>query len=113
MGDRVIMKVKSGNEVSPAIYGHWCGINAEKLIRGAAPKMRKGDVPYAAAALAAHVFNENDSKDGRFVSVGLLDKDEESHGGAGVYIVDIDTGQVSCTDGYGKPFRIDPLVFCN
>lgn len=72
MGDRVLFVVTNGNEISPAIHGHWVGSDAEKIIEAAAPKMRGMDVGYAALALAAEVHKAASSPGRPYASAGMF-----------------------------------------
>lgn len=114
MGDRVLVGFKSGGDYSPTIYMHWAGSDAAKMIADAQHLMRKGDASYAAAQFCGYAASKISSTTG----LGLLDAldgtkglADQSHGDAGVYVVDVDTGEVSHGGGYGEPFQMKPENF--
>lgn len=101
MGDRAVVYVDGA---SCALYLHWGGSAVRELLLEAAPTMRKGDEDYAQARLigVAHL------KWPGLTGVGVLPPPKEtppsrdySHGDAGVFVVDPETGVVECFHGYG------------
>lgn len=107
MGDRVIIFVTDGDDLSPAIYCHWLGDRAIDCIREAAPNMRKSDVSYAAARLISYLGNYIDGP----LSLGVWNVQappkidinslkSHSHGDAGVVLVNITTGEITVGGGY-------------
>jgi len=106
MGDRVLLQVvKKGDpkEFSPAIYCHWLGGDAVEAVKRLAVRMssRRGDVSYIAARLLQEVIN-NDSGSTGF---GLMHAKKvltakDSHGDAGVILVDADTFEMTFLGGY-------------
>lgn len=115
MGDRVLVTfTDDGKSHSPAIYMHWNGEDAAKMIRDAAPLFRRGDEAYSAARFCGFCHTQIEGS----LGLGLLsgpkpetDWEEYSHGDAGVYIVNVSTGEVDAKGGYGKPFKLDPDKF--
>lgn len=106
MGDRAIVVFRDADSVSPGVYLHWDGYRAYDLLRAAAPRMRKGDAGYSAARFAG-VCHEHIAGN---LSLGLLPPPrgttpdllaDYSHGDAGVFLVDVDTGDITCYGGYG------------
>lgn len=109
MGDRVLFQVVSrdGRQVSPVIYGHWCGDRAPEIVRNLRARMepRGEDVQYTAARLVQEVCKGD--PDG-YLSVGIWNqslqlKAEDSHGDAGCVVVTWDgEGRLvaKCCGGY-------------
>lgn len=111
MGDRVLIQLRTREEVSPILYLHWGGSCAAEIIHRAEKRMKSRgcDLHYAFARLvgAAHDVTPGN------LSVGVWNAptsnnvpqeltDEESHGDAGCIVVDI-TGQewtANCRGGY-------------
>ena len=111
MGDRVKVICKSVYRVSPAIYAHGLGSEAQSVITEAWVDMRHGDASYAAAALCAHFvrrarydFAPNEISVGLYPGPADLDpktlSGDFSPGDAGVFVVDVDTGLVEVFGGY-------------
>lgn len=114
MGDRVLVAFKSGDDYAPTVYMHSRGHEAADMIKAAQPRMRKDDPSYAAARFTGFCAEKIPGA----LGLGLLpalepgaDLKEVSHGDAGVYIVDVSTGEVAAGGGYGKPFKLDPSKF--
>jgi hypothetical protein len=107
MGDRAVIIVTNNNGDAPvAMYLHNGGCGVGALLAEAAPKMRAGDADYARARLCG-VAHE---RSGGILGLGLFagPKDLEpatlknfSHGDAGVFVVNVDTGDVETFGGYG------------
>lgn len=107
MGDRVLFQVVSKNDpkrVSPVVYCHWAGSDAPRIVRELAKRMadRPGDVDYTAARLV-QVCTEGDEGSIGFgiwsTSTKLTDTD--SHGDAGVVLIDCADGfKCKCMGGY-------------
>lgn len=107
MGDRALVVCHKGrSDFSPAVYTHWNGHKVGELLDKAQHVMRKGDTSYASARLAG-TFHENIKG---MLGFGLLPapasweeatSEDYSHGDAGVFMVDVDTGLVECFNGYG------------
>lgn len=114
MGDRALVTFKSGKSFSPVVYLHWNGSECADWIKAAASRYRKGDESYSAARFAGYCHEQIKGN----LSLGLLDSPDEesqadwnkySHGDAGVFIVDVDTGVVEAHGGYGKSFVLEVL----
>jgi hypothetical protein len=108
MGDRALIICKNGTDVAPcALYLHWGGYKVGEILKAAAPRMRRGDTTYAMGRLigVAHEMTDGGSL-GLGVIGGPTDLEagtlvEYSHGDAGVFVVDVATGEVACFGGYG------------
>ena len=98
MGNRATLEVISdnytGKESECYIYVHWDGSpdTVKKLVRSAAPNMRKSDVSYATARLIAHICNQVHGG----LSVGVQ-KDKEDWDN-GHYVIDISKGNITNGD---------------
>lgn len=110
MGDRALIVVKDGNEYAPcAVYLHWGGNNAPKLIGEAIEYMkgREGDPEYATARLVGIAHERTKPHN---TSLGVLPAPEiadiengfteYSHGDAGVAVWDCGTNEVIWFAGY-------------
>jgi hypothetical protein len=115
LGDRVIFQVvgKPDNvmdpgvlEFSPVIYAHWSGERAPQVLERLRKRMRAraGDVPYTAARLVQELI---DPSNVGALSFGIWNADrvlteEDSHGDAGVVLIDVSTGAMrfKCFGGY-------------
>ena len=97
----VVVFKSQDTDYSPGIYLHWSGEEVVKLLKTAAPRLRKGDAGYAAARFCG-VCHE--SIRGNY-SLGLLAPPHPAviqsegwgsygHGDAGVAVVNVDTGVV-------------------
>ncbi len=98
MGDRVLFQVVASfvakpSEVSPVVYGHWCGSEAPQICAALAKRMetRPGDVPYTGARLVQEVCNATSKGEGA-LSVGVWNAPEvltaeDSHGDAGCVLI--------------------------
>jgi len=109
MGDRCLVVVTDGTEISPAIYTHWAGYQAPDILvkAGADGLIRKDDVSYASARICG-AFHEA-LKDSGALSLGLiappsaLDSDtlrKFSHGDAGVILVNVSDGSLGYFGSY-------------
>jgi len=98
MGNRATIEVISdnytGKESECYIYVHWDGSpdTVKKLVRNAAPNMRKSDVSYATARLIAEICNHVEGG----LSVGVrpateINKEEWDNGH---YVIDISNGHI-------------------
>jgi hypothetical protein len=92
MGDRVLVQFKNGKEVSPVIYGHWCGSEAPALIVALREQMdtRNDDLAYIAARCVQQFIGGDKSQTG--FGIWSAEKEltaEDTHGDAGVYVVEI------------------------
>lgn len=107
MGDRVLIVATDGDEISPAIYGHWFGDDAPAMLVEAGERgiIRQGDVSYAAARICGH-FHEQSV---RTTGLGILPAPDSltdeclqsfSHGDAGVIVVNVEDGSLRYVGGY-------------
>ena len=98
MGNRATLEVISdnytGKESECYIYVHWDGSpdTVKKLVRNAAPVMRKSDVSHATARLIADICNHIEGG----LSVGVrpateINKEEWDNGH---YVIDISNGHI-------------------
>lgn len=120
MGDRVLFQVvhytATKPEFSPAIYCHWSGSQASTIVARLVARMlstRPGDVSYWAARLAQECTNNDPGA----LSFGLWNVDhiltaEDSHGDAGVVIIDAATGRTTCLGGYWRTDHAGRMVEC-
>jgi hypothetical protein len=102
MGDRVLFQIVGREEVSPVIYCHWAGSLAPDIARRLAARMasRPGDVPYAAARLVQECATGTGSTGfGVWNTLARLTA-EDSHGDAGVVLIDCDSWRCECLGGY-------------
>ena len=101
MGDRALIIFRDSHEYSPTVYLHWKGGEVGELLTKAAPRMRGGDASYACARFVG-VCHEN--MPGGY-SLGLFNTPEDgrprSHGDAGVFVVNVTSGEVETYGGYG------------
>lgn len=113
MGDRVLVTVRykdhSGEDAySVGIYGHWLGDHAVQILKDAEATLRAHHPTFLVARIcgafcAAH--EENHLGVGIFPAPkpdqdGVVDWHAYSHGGAGIIVVDADTGECICHAGY-------------
>ena len=119
MGDRCLIVVTDGDDISPAIYVHWMGheVPMRLVEAGEAGIVRSGDVSYASARICGFLCAQNPTTP---LSVGLFDApadledatlEEASHGDAGVVVVNVKDGSLRYVAGYharatGLPDRI-------
>lgn len=102
MGDRALVVFTEGEgRHGPSVYLHWSGNDVGELLTRAAPNMRAGDAGYACARFVGHCHEQIPGG----LSLGLFNTPEDgrpdSHGDAGVFIVDVNTGEVVTYGGYG------------
>lgn len=111
MGDRAIVVFQRGDLFSPGIYLHSNGSDAPDWIRAAVPHLRRGDAEYSAARFCGCCHAWIDGNTG----LGLLpppDKDDVRTGfdmytDDALFIVCMETGQVSALNSDFKSFTID------
>ena len=104
MGDRALLQVVSGTEFGPVVYCHWAGSRVPEIVRRLAKRMaeRGDDLAYASARLVQECINGDDSA----LSFGIWNADkplseEDSHGDAGVVLIDCANGyKCQCFGGY-------------
>lgn len=107
MGDRALVICHIGRkELSPVAYLHWHGSAVGRFIEAAIPQMRRGDVSYSFARMIGtfHTQIEGNCGLGCFNSPDTFAECEAkdfSHGDAGVFLLDVDTGMCECFNGYG------------
>lgn len=109
MGDRVLFVVTDNQGTIPeaSIYGHWSGERAMRCARELAEYMadRPGDVSYASARMAGilHVGVKGPLSVGLMPAPASLDPDtlrNESHGDAGVILINCSTWKAQGFGGY-------------
>ena len=109
MGDRALIQFTDGQTFGPVVYLHSSGYRVGDLLQGAAPRMRAGDVSYATARFIGHCHAEIDGA----LSLGVWSQDGKetsSHGDAGTFIVDISTGEIETSGGYGFGDNVAPKL---
>jgi hypothetical protein len=98
MGDRILLQCHSSKtgEFGPVAYGHWCGSAGPGIVAQLAIQMknRPGDVQYSSARLVEIMCSPDPGGD---LSVGIWNTDrllreDDSHGDAGVVLIDVDNG---------------------
>lgn len=113
MGDRALVQfIDSKKQVSPVVYLHWQGSMVEDYLYELARLMkdRKDDVQYSCARFIGIVHSHNvDSH-----SLGVWNQSKkltakDSHGDAGVFVVNCENWQVKASGGYGKSFNASPV----
>jgi len=106
MGDRVLFQVvrTASKEFGPVVYCHWSGDRAPKIVRELAARMasRTGDIDYATARLVQECTSHY--PDGA-LSFGVSNAKArltaaDSHGDAGVVLIDCSTFKCECLGGY-------------
>jgi len=108
MGDRVLMQCFSSknNSFGPVMYCHNGGYEAPAVVRSLSERMedRQGDLEYSSARLVQCAIGNDDYNTGfgMWNAQALLDKDD-THGDAGVILIDVDNGhKCQCMGGYLK-----------
>lgn len=108
MGDRVLMQCYSSKtgEVGPQVYGHYSGERAGDVVRQLRARMkgRASDLDYSSARLVQELVGMSDGNTGFGVSNNpKLLTEADSHGDAGVIIIDVDNNHAAtCFGGYMK-----------
>lgn len=107
MGDRALMQCHDGTEFGPVLYLHWAGHMAFDFARVLHERMSDGnrmnDLDYWSARLVQIAIGGEKGATGFGVSNAprlLLEGD--SHGDAGVVLIDVRDGSVRCFGGYLK-----------
>lgn len=107
MGDRVLFQVinkKDPAAFGPVVYCHWAGSDAGRIVRALAERMadRPGDVGYASARLVQECTAGDDGALGFGVwNASTRLTAEDSHGDAGVILIDCADGfRCECVGGY-------------
>lgn len=105
MGDRVLFQVVSAvGNMSPVVYCHWAGYRAPHIVRALKARMvgRPGDVSYAAARLVQECVSPQPSGNTGFGLWNATTRltEEDSHGDAGVVLINCDSWQCECFGGY-------------
>ena len=107
MGDRVLFQVinkKDPAEFGPVVYCHWAGSDAGRIVRALAERMaeRAGDVDYASARLVQECTAGDEGSLGFGIwSASARLTAEDSHGDAGVILIDCADGfRCECVGGY-------------
>jgi hypothetical protein len=113
MGNRIVIQFVNGADVSPAIYGHWYGSHAGEALKGLRTQMadRPDSIQYVAARMLGVMIGDDKGSTG----FGLWNAPKrltakDSHGDAGVFLVDIaaPVWRVTVLDGSGSEHG--PLV---
>lgn len=118
MGDRVLFQVfkapvsvgEPGNsEFGPVIYGHWCGSEATDVCKRIKKRMigRSQDVEYTSARLVQEILKDEGTEGNTGFGIWNADallKKEDSHGDAGIVLVDVSEPKMKflCLGGYLK-----------
>ena len=107
MGDRaVVVCYDNAMQFSPGVYVHNHGYQIDELLKKAAPRMRKGD-PYYSAARFCGICHEHIPGN---LGLGLVPppanweeaiSEDFFHTNAGTFLLNVDTGDCSCVNGYG------------
>ena len=105
MGDRVVLQCYGDGEVGPAVYGHWSGQDALAVIERLRERMRArpGDVAYWSARLVQELTR----MDRGCLGFGIWNAPakltaKDSHGDAGVILIDVRNGSIKIIDSYLK-----------
>lgn len=103
MGDRVLVQLvseateNSPARVSPVLYGHWSGDEAEGWLKQLTERMgdRLCDISYSFARLVQIALGDDKEITGYgvFNQAGKL-KPEDSHGDSGVFVLNVTTKQI-------------------
>lgn len=129
MGDRalIIFHDKDKKDFSPVIYLHWHGSQVKELLEKALPRLRQGDINYAAARLIGVCHEQIEGALSLGISNAPRGEPSEvwakvtsydySAGDAGVFLVDVDTWKVQAYHGYGfgdgvKELQLDASQAC-
>jgi hypothetical protein len=107
MGDRILFQAigTKSSEFGPVIYGHWSGESGPQVCERFAKRMigRMNDVPYATARLMQELIGDADGNTGFGCwNADAILTEKDSHGDAGVVLVDVSGPQVKfqCLGGY-------------
>ena len=110
MGDRALVQFKDKDDtISPVIYLHWNGTEVKywleewyRLIQG-----RQRDLDYGCARFVGicHSHIEGNLSLGVNYQPTELTADD-SHGDAGCFVVNVSTGEVTASGGYGESFQL-------
>jgi len=106
MGDRALIQLHIGGDVSPVLYLHWSGSNVGDILSRTMERMknRHDDLPYVFARMVQEAINGRDGDTGfgcwnqpKALSAG------DSHGDAGCFLVDVSlpAWKVRAGGGYG------------
>jgi len=98
MGNRAIVRFPDNYDSGIEVYLHWHADYVKDWLKEIAPRMRKGDASYAAARFIGHC-HENISGG---LSLGVMPINSCDDGV--IYVVDCNTGRVTCD--YGRNFTI-------
>jgi hypothetical protein len=100
-----VVKATTG-KFGPVVYCHWSGDQAPKIVERLRKRMadRMGDLDYWSARLVQETIGDSKGS----TSFGIWNADaileaDDSHGDAGVVVIDCDTGYVVCAGGYLTP----------
>ena len=96
MGNRATIAVETSTSKAVVyIYLHWNGSREQviEVVKAAAPRMRKGDVPYATARLIGEFHNHIDG--GLSLGVMAASKENREPYDNGHYTIDIGSGTIT------------------
>ena len=107
MGERALIQLTDGTDVSPVLYLHWGGRQVADILRRTQRRMRTrgADLEYTFARLVQEAIGDDDG----CLSFGVWNLTtpltaDYSHGDAGCFLVDISvctSWAVRCFGGYG------------
>lgn len=104
MGDRALIQFTDGDDYSPITYLHWSGYKVREYLEALKERMkgREGDLAYTAARFVGICHDDIEGN----LSLGLWNQDkplteDDSHGDAGCFVVNVETWDVQQLGGYG------------
>ena len=115
MGDRALIQLTNGTEVSPVLYLHWAGEQVADILRRTQKRMagRGPDLSYTFARLVQEAIGDDDG----CLSFGVWNRTtplepSDSHGDAGCFLVNIlqPAWSVQCFGGYGLILTAETTV---
>ena len=96
-------------QLGPAVYLHWDGDRVKELLLKAQDRLRRNDVEYSTARFVGVCHEEIDGNTGvgtwsAPASVDDLRDSDYSHGDAGVFLVNVESGAVEHLEDSGFGF---------